>query len=177
MTKNYEDMTYFQLKSECAKQGLDYKGNKAVLLKRLQGEEGVQEDLLAEEEIVEAPQKEEKVEPIIIQPTQEEIQRVLMPDQVRMMTNKRDIRQYAAHLDTERLAKLENRLNEIAAGKGTFTFDINYNEGWATVKFMGGAGGPETMTLITSDEEIVKNARFYFSRRLAKGGNGQVGRM
>ncbi len=175
----YNELPYFSLKQECKKQGLNPVGKKEELLNRLNGTE-------ITEEVPELPitpiQKdgvvtdtvEHVAKPTIRPATSEELARFL-PNTT--FTPKIDTSKYTPWLTNERLEALENKIAPIAAGKGSFRFDINHKGAAYQCEFFGGASGPECTTLIDTDNQIVARARHYFNARMAKGTNGQVSRV
>lgn len=168
MSNDYQEMTYFQLKAECKKQNLDSTGKKPELLARL----GVVDTspALPEEDISAKLPEPEQSAPAIKTPTEEELQKFL-PD----ATGIEPINpgKYQAWTNNERLAKLENKLSPIAAGKGRVEFLLDDEKGAYQVQFSGRPLGPISTTLIDTDQQIVKQAQFYFTARVAIGKNGQ----
>ena len=164
----YNDLPYFALKQECKKKQISAKGTRAELLDRLNGVDVV-------ESIKSEPVEPESVKSTIItQATPEALSRFL-PDMV--STPKIDVTKYAPWLTSERLTTLENKIAPIAAGKGSFKFDLNHKGAAYQCEFYGGASGPESTTLIDTDNQIVARAKHYFNARLAVGTNAQVSRV
>lgn len=167
--KDYTDMAYFALKAECKKQGLSAKGKKDVLLERLgASKKAPEEKVIEQEEIASLPDAKPTQ---VLQATQEELNKYL-PNVILHPTV--DISRYEPWLTSERLEVLENKLKPIFAAKGSFKLQLDYEKGSFGVEFDGGAAGKEYTTIIVEDNFLIQKAMQYCSRRLAKGGDGQV---
>lgn len=164
---DYKEMDYYSLKNECKKQRLDSKGTKVELLARLGvGDTSKQPD--SPEPDIEAKLPEPKA-PIKIA-TQEELNKFL-PD----ATGKApiDTSKYNAWLTDARLEKLSGQIDPIAAGKGRYRYDIDRENGAFQIEFSGRALGLYSTTLIDTDQQIIKQAQYYFNARVSVGKNAQ----
>lgn len=168
----YTDMTYFELKSECAKQGKSSKGKKEELVYRLEGQT-VKIPEPPEKEILANPPELEGKKPAT--PNEDDRLGIFMPEAE--FTQQRDTSAYADWLTSERLEKLAGRLDAESTGKGKWEYQLNYEKGSFQVEFDGRAIGKHGTTLIDTDNQIVKQAHYYFNARLAMGGNGQASRL
>ena len=171
---DYNEMAYFQMKTECKKQGLNAKGTKEQLLSRLNGEAQAKTPEEPKPQI-KAPLPTTPKNPVIITEATEEELAQFLPKASH--TPKIDTSKYKPWLTNERLQELENQIAPIASGRGKFRFDINHEKGAFQVEFSGGAAGLESTTLIDTDSQIVRRAQHYFTARLAQGGNGQKSRI
>lgn len=175
---DYSELSYYAMKSECKKQGLNSKGKMPILLARLNGTEPLNAKLPVPE--IEPP-KEDTVDappPVpeetkILAPTPDELDKYLPYAVLRPEV---DVSRYEDWLTADRLQVLENKLAPLAAGKGTFRFDIDYPNSAFQVSLEGGAQGPISTTLIGRDSQIVKLAQHYFTARLSVGKNNQTSR-
>lgn len=161
---NYEEMSYYELKSECKKEKLDTKGTAAELRARL----GVTASLPTPPETeIEAklPVSEKKK---ILPPTQADLEKYL-PEAT--FVPKVDVKRYQPWLTEQRLKRLAGQLDTLAAGKGRWNYQIDKDAGSFQVEFSGRLQGPECTTLIDNDAQILKEARIYFTKKTKLGGN------
>lgn len=166
---DYINMPYYTLKAECKKQGLDSKGTKLELLARMGVTDTTKQPEQPEPEI-----KAPTPETTIIQATQEELNAFLPGATGKPVI---DTSKYAAWLTNERLEKLTNKIAPLAAGKGSFKFDIDHEGGAYQIEFRGKGPVVESTTLIDTDNQIIARATQYFNARLAMGGNGQTSKV
>ncbi len=156
--EDYSSMSYYEIKAECKKLKLDSKGTKETLLARL----GV---LPAEPEPeVLAPEPEKK----ILAATPEDLNRFLPSSTGKPPV---DNSKYAVWLTPERLNILENKIKPLAASRGKFRFNLDYEGSAFQVEFSGKGPLLESTTLIDTDQQIVTRARVYFTTPLVVGKN------
>ena len=166
---DYSDMSYFQLKTECAKQGLDTKGTKVELLGRLGVDASVSE---IKEEVA---KDEAKQEDYYTDPEFQDRLKSLRPD-----TNfivRRDPKIFTPFIADSRLESLASKLDEISAGKGRWNYQLDHDKQAYVVEFSGGAPGLQCESIITPDITILNRANQYFNARYATGKNGGISRV
>lgn len=166
MLDNYDEMSTLLLKAECKKKGLDFKNDnsgrkiKEVLIERLRGKES---DDSGEDESSDLKSVNELKSDILIA-TEKDIKQY----------SENKYSEYDAYLNSSRLESLNNQMVAISAGKGEFKIVVDKDRGYFQLEMTGGAPGPNSTTLIDSDQTILRVARQYFTSRMARGGNGQT---
>ena len=168
--KEYEDMEYYALKSECAKMGINKKGTKEVLLKRIK-------ETKFPTPIEETETKAPKPEGVIKETETPDGDGVVLASphlpQSTVTIKSTENQRFDPWLNPSRLEKLSNELSAIAANKGKFRFDINHEKREFQVEFSGKLQGLISTTLIDTDKRIIKEATHYFNSRYVKGKNAQ----
>lgn len=165
--EDYKEMSWTELKQECKKKGLDSIGKKVVLIERLEGKEKPVQPV---GDVVVKTEETTK----IVEATQSELERFLPQSTFKPVV---DCSKYEPWLTSERLQGLENKLRPLAAGKGSFKFELDRDNGAFWVEFSGHNGVSDSTTLIDNDAQIVSRANHYFTARLVKGTDGAKSRI
>jgi len=182
--KEYEDMTYYHLKTECSKIGIKAKGTKEELLERIKNTKFPnpieEQDIKAQKPTgkikeIENPQG-ESIEMGGEGEEMKEEKATLASPWLPQSTAPIDDQRYEPWLRNERLESLNNELLPIASGKGKFEFVINKRTREFQVEFSGKVQGLCSTTLIDTDKRIVQEAGYYFNAKYAIGKNNQIER-
>ena len=198
MKKDYSELSFFELKTECKKQGLFAKGTKVELLKRLNGENSTKEQ---QKEVVEKIERsEKKIEAPSPTPDVTSIEALQPYHNTRVnklasfkpdvrLSNVPDPEFYKEWVNDERFEILDKKLSIIASGKGTWKFYLDPqlvqsqypnndkvkpgSAGAYQVEFTGRLHGNQSTTLIDTDQQILTYAGYYFNNRYETGKNNQ----
>ena len=188
MPTDYSELPYFDLKSACVKKGLSGKGKKHELIARLSG---LDDDAAAPTTKPDKPTaKSQESKPETTAPEVKVLdesglfngvgtrdQRLEMISPSSVMVAPIDTSKYEPYLLPDRLQRLQNALDEIAAQKGRCKFELSHATAVFCVHFEGGSYGNGCMTLIAPDAAILYQANKHFNSRTYNGVNNATSMM